>query len=155
MSETEDIQFVDNPNVVDVEAFWNSRSLLSLGISQPLLSRSVLVLVELIRSTDGGGIRGYWSLLMLEELMNKIEVEERKYRQNGDSEEDDFDGLHSFFPEPWPKNVSHRPYEPDEEDELRRASSNDTTAECRALKPSRRFLPCHYFDYIFGSSTGA
>lgn len=94
---------------------------------------------------------------MLEELMNKVEVEEGKHRQNGNSEEEEeeFDGLHSFYPELWPKNVSQKPYETEENDELQQANSNDPTAECRALKPSRRYLPCHYFDYIFGSSTGA
>jgi len=89
---------------------------------------------------------------MLEELMNKIGVKEKKIRQN---EEEDFDGLHSFYPEEWPKNVSQKPFETEEDDELKQASSNDPTAECRALKYSRRYLPCHYFDYIFGSSTGA
>lgn len=87
--------------------------------------------------------------------MNKIHVEEGKYRQNGSSEEEEFDGLHSFYPVEWPKNVSQKPYEIEEVHELTQASSNDPTAECRALKFSRRYLPCHYFDYIFGSSTGA
>jgi hypothetical protein len=32
---------------------------------------------------------------------------------------------------------------------------DDHRARFRALRPSKRFLPCHYFDLIVGSSTGA
>lgn len=94
---------------------------------------------------------GYWSLLILEALMNEIAQEEEICVED---EEDDFDGLHSFWPEQWPSNVSHRPYDPDEEARLEEVSSDDRAAICRALNPSRRFLPCHYFDYIFRSSSG-
>jgi hypothetical protein len=39
-------------------------------------------------------------------------------------------------------------------DALEKAGSDDF-AKCMAFETSRRYLPCHYFDYIFGSSTGA
>lgn len=72
---------------------------------------------------DGGGVRGYWSLLVLQALMEKIQ--ERENQLDGSCQ-------HSFHPCPSPTSVSHlpQPY----------------------FNP---FLPCHYFDYIGGTSTGA
>jgi len=80
--------------------------------------------------------------------MKEIGKEEEKTEP-----EDGFDGLHSFWPEQWPENVSHGPFN---EDEVKNGVNNsDPLSRCSAMKPSRRYLPCHYFDYIFGSSTGA
>ncbi|KAI0860405.1 acyl transferase/acyl hydrolase/lysophospholipase [Xylaria cubensis] len=74
-------------------------------------------------SLDGGGIRGYWSLLVLGELMKLIKVEEESRHRPARS---------SFHPYDEPRNVS-------------RIS--------QALETP--FLPCHYFDYVGGTSTGA
>ncbi|KAI1317485.1 FabD/lysophospholipase-like protein [Xylariaceae sp. FL0255] len=73
-------------------------------------------------SLDGGGIWGYWTLLVLQELMKQIQREEQEINQEVTS---------SFHPHGEPLNVSrlHKPYTP--------------------------FLPCHYFDYVAGTSTGA
>jgi hypothetical protein len=79
---------------------------------------------------DGGGIRGYWTLLVLEELMKCIGDEERRL---GELSQTRFD---SFFPEDLPKHVSH----------FREEHGEQLDAQ--------RFLPCHYFDYMCGSSTG-
>lgn len=66
------------------------------------------------RITDGGGIRGYSSLLILKQLMHEIaECERRLQREEG--------------PVPGSDRSNFN------EDEL---------------------LPCHYFDYIYGTSTG-
>lgn len=97
--------------------------------------------------TDGGGIRGYWSLLVLHKLMEYIAVEEGGLEQ-------DVEVLHSFHPKDLPENVSQIPaHAVDERRDIREAS--DLDARCRAMSIARRFLPCHYFDYICGSSTGA
>ncbi|KAF2849951.1 FabD/lysophospholipase-like protein, partial [Plenodomus tracheiphilus IPT5] len=96
-------------------------------------------------SADGGGIRGYWTLLVLERLVEYIAVEEESYigvgtsEANGGSTSAQTPHPHSFYPMPFPENVVHhegvvKPYE--------------------ELSPAERFLPCHYFDYICGSSTG-
>lgn len=92
---------------------------------------------------------------MLEELMNVIAEEERKCSEAEvrASDLNNCDGLHSFWPEQYPDNVSHGPFDAEETTGLRRARG--VKARCQKLKKSRRFLPCHYFDYIFGSSTGA
>ena len=62
--------------------------------------------------TDGGGIRGYSSLLILQRLMHEVaECEKRLQKEDG------LIGTQREF----------------KEDEL---------------------LPCHYFDYMYGTSTG-
>jgi hypothetical protein len=79
---------------------------------------------------DGGGIRGYWTLLLLKHLMLAIGVAERA---QADYQQARFD---SFYPSDFPKNVSQGP----------RNGRTDVAAQ--------NFLPCHYFDIICGSSTG-
>lgn len=61
---------------------------------------------------------------------------------------------HSFSPEPWPDNVSQIPRTA--EDELKRIADAATAPQkCLAMSKARRFLPCHYFDHICGTSTGS
>ena len=69
-------------------------------------------------------------------------------------EEDNYDHTHSFSPEAWPENVSQIPHTAKEE--LKRIAEAVTAEEKRlAMSNARRFLPCHYFDHICGSSTGS
>ena len=64
------------------------------------------------------------------------------------------EALHSFHPQPWPDDVSQIPVDAVEElKDIKNASGSDE--RCRAMHRARRFLPCHYFDFICGSSTGA
>lgn len=63
------------------------------------------------------------------------------------------EALHSFAPEPWPDNVSQVPPTADEEQAIREATTE--RARQYAVPAARKYLPCHYFDYICGSSTGA
>ena len=72
---------------------------------------------KLVLSLDGGGIRGYASLLLLQELMGKVEKKETEQDAKTTSSSDS-------------------PYI--ESDDSSRSS----------------YLPCHYFDYIGGTSTG-
>ncbi|KAF2281459.1 FabD/lysophospholipase-like protein [Westerdykella ornata] len=95
-------------------AHWRERNLLSL---------------------DGGGIRGYWSLLVLERLMAAIAREEREHTAAGQRSD-------SFWPATRPRNVVH----------TWRSSSETEDEEVESQTPI--FLPCHYFDIICGSSTG-
>jgi hypothetical protein len=85
---------------------------------------------------------------MLQKLMEHIGEEE-------ENEADDkiCEMLHSFWPEEWPENVSQVDLSKREKDQWDRART--PAAKLRALKRSRRYLPCHYFDYICGTSTGA
>lgn len=65
-----------------------------------------------------------------------------------------FEGMHSFWPEDRPLHVSQVPLTEAEEVSKNNARG-DPVGELEALSPARRYLPCHYFDYICGSSTGA
>ena len=60
---------------------------------------------------------------------------------------------HSFAPHPYPENISQVPHTEDEKEQLNDAKGDD--ARYSALCKTRRYLPCHYFDFICGSSTGA
>ncbi|KAL9106451.1 MAG: hypothetical protein Q9227_008539 [Pyrenula ochraceoflavens] len=82
---------------------WHRHNLLSLGLAW-LLSIEERWLTSFNRS-DGGGIRGYWSLLVLEKLMEHIAKIEQNEFHIGDSIP--FKGhVHSFAPQPYPENVS-------------------------------------------------
>ncbi|KAI3317965.1 FabD/lysophospholipase-like protein [Xylariaceae sp. AK1471] len=81
-------------------------------------------------SFDGGGVRGYWSLLVLQHLMGviqKVEIAENEATRS------------SFHPFEVPDNVSHL------------VNPNNLVNPIEYTP----FLPCHYFDYIGGTSTGA
>lgn len=114
---------------------WRKRNLLSLGMSSCPLTRPSFA----DSFSDGGGIRGYWTLLVLKRLMELIYHEEKKQAQAAPTGQTLF---HSFWPQKYPEHVSQLP----EEDE------NDDGYKTNPA--SRMFLPCHYFDFICGSSTG-
>ncbi|KAK0713705.1 acyl transferase/acyl hydrolase/lysophospholipase [Lasiosphaeria miniovina] len=80
---------------------------------------------------DGGGVRGYYSLLQLQKLFEYIEIEEKAQNERLDAmERMRPEDLSSFSPCGQPRHMSH----------------------CPTFRP---YLPCHYFDYIGGTSTGA
>ena len=90
---------------------------------------------------------------MLNSLMEYIEEAEM---ENVGDEYNSPRGFHSFWPQERPPNVSHVPLDKEETQKLRDAEhTDDQRVHFRALRPNRRFLPCHYFDFIVGSSTGA
>ena len=92
---------------------------------------------ELLITLDGGGIRGYCSLLILQYLMHKIAELERPRALNS---------FHPLIPQnsiseasvELPRHPLIMPGEMDEE----------------SLRRTSQYLPCHYFDYIAGTSTG-
>ncbi|KAL9109011.1 MAG: hypothetical protein Q9227_006251 [Pyrenula ochraceoflavens] len=100
--------------------------------------------------SDGGGVRGYWTLLVLNHLIGQIARIEQKLDENAPVDES---ASHSFHPEKYPKSVS-RNISVTERQRLSEAEAQDAD-EAQALHPSRRYLVCHYFDYVCGSSTGA
>ena len=79
--------------------------------------------------------------------MEYVAAEEGKNYEDGEV-------LHSFHPQPYPDDVSQIPMDAVEE---RRGIKNatDSDGRLRATHKARQFLPCHYFDFICGSSTGA
>jgi hypothetical protein len=66
--------------------------------------------------------------------------------------EEDAGADSSFAPELYPDNVSQCPVIHDENQRLENAEQ--TEERTRASK-TQSYLPCHYFDFICGSSTGA
>ena len=123
---------------------WAISNLLSLGKVFILVRGGHSTVSPNLFHADGGGIRGYWSLLALEKLMEYIADEEQRYD----------DVSHSFHPHKWPEDVSHIPLSAAAE-RKRIEEADDPEERCRAMFKARRFLPCHYFDHICGSSTGA
>ncbi|KAL9624607.1 MAG: hypothetical protein Q9160_001272 [Pyrenula sp. 1 TL-2023] len=101
-------------------------------------------------SLDGGGVRGYWTLLVLNNLIELIAYIEQNRDENVPVDEE---AGHSFYPEKWPNHVSRKIS--DEERIRIRDNERVQTEEFKALDANRRYLPCHYFDYICGSSTGS
>ena len=89
---------------------------------------------------DGGGIRGYGSLLILQALMNKIGEEEKRLNPQIQS---------SFEPEDYKPTSKKTSVGSDgsEEDKIVATSTQE-------LANSALFLPCHYFTYAAGTSTG-
>ena len=81
-----------------------------------------------ILSLDGGGVRGYSSLLILEQLMKMIANLERSTDPKATSSS--YSRLVDCLPE------THLP-----------PILDDT-------RSTERYLPCHYFDYVSGTSTG-
>lgn len=79
--------------------------------------------------------------------------EEEAFEEEITEEQDGKKVHHSFWPQPWPKNVSQVPQTRDLKNKIEEA--NNEEARRRAIPAAQRYLPCHYFDYIGGSSTGA
>jgi hypothetical protein len=119
---------------LDPNSPWAKQNVLTFGMQSKLIGLSLWLslsraLTQMSLTLDGGGIRGYYSLLHLEKLMEwckTIELEMDRV-ENVTHES----GLgSSFAPCGEPRNVSHMP-------------------------TYTHYLPCHYFDYIGGTSTGA
>ena len=115
---------------------WDRKSILSLGESTRTTSYRVITRTHVTHSiVDGGGIRGYSALLIIKELMKAITQLERTHP----------DG---------PASSSYHPLHPNPviatDEEVRRLSQTPTAE----ASDSSMWLPCHYFDYMAGTSTG-
>ncbi|GIZ48448.1 hypothetical protein CKM354_001150800 [Cercospora kikuchii] len=89
---------------------------------------------ELVLSLDGGGVRGFATLIVLEELRNAIAREETRHPRVL---------AHSSYSSPLFQTSRSKT-----KHEERKAHSSET------LRDPDAFLLCHYFDYICGSSFG-
>lgn len=88
---------------------------------------------------------------MLQKLMEKIGEEEEKDEH---FEEEDDRVFHSFCPRPWPDELSAVHLTDEEKRRVEEAGDN-AELKVREFSKARRYLPCHYFDFICGSSTGS
>ncbi len=125
-------------------AEWNKQAVISFGTRKFIWHKEQ----DTDRVIDGGGVRGLGSLFILQELMNKIGDEE-KSRGGPEAES-------SFAP---------REYRPMPNADINTRSSpsgNESSIEPEDIVPtpthgvpnSSLFLPCHYFNYAAGTSTG-
>ena len=107
-------------------------------------------------SSDGGGVRGYWTILVLRHLMQKIgHLEEQDPYLSGEKEPHHV--CSSFSPHAVAPNCCHAqgngatgPGSDNSNEDLELSEIQE-----RRRPKEQRYLPCHYFDYIGGSSTGA
>ena len=90
---------------------------------------------------DGGGIRGYSALLIIRALMKAIGDLEKKYAAK--SAISDGPAKSSYHPLS-PSVSATTDAAPNEEQLQTRKPETDTSP----------WLPCHYFDYMAGTSTG-
>lgn len=67
---------------------------------------------------------------------------------------DDDEEHHSFFPSQFPEHVTQGEFDVDER-RKQQAAPGARVFTWEYVREARKFLPCHYFDYICGSSTGA
>ncbi|KAH7323806.1 acyl transferase/acyl hydrolase/lysophospholipase [Rhexocercosporidium sp. MPI-PUGE-AT-0058] len=99
---------------------------------------------QAVLTFDGGGIRGYGSLLVMRELMRHIGAEERRLDSRTTS---------SFYPGIYkPTNI--KPAEDSRPPTVDRRSSSIFATSTESLEDADLFLPCHYFTYVGGTSTG-
>ena len=119
---------------------WTKQAVISFG----MCTRSALKLD--LTKLDGGGIRGYGSLLILKELMEKIGRIEKALDPSVESSFSPCDYRPTRSMSPEAKAGSARSF-PSESDAIIATSSRD-------LPDSSLFLPCHYFTYAAGTSTG-
>ncbi|SCN93791.1 uncharacterized protein FFNC_08088 [Fusarium fujikuroi] len=106
------------------EGPWAHKTILSFG-------ENTLLLVETFINNpmlDGGGIRGYSSLLVLKRIMIRIQELERGHEEYRAPSSD----FYRWKGAPEENIVEDNP-DPDRVD---------------------KYLPCHYFDYVAGTSTG-
>ena len=86
---------------------------------------------------DGGGIRGYSILLILQELMKTIGRIEKSYACEPSKADE-------------PAESSYHPLKPLSPAPCTTTNNGDEPAKTE----SSPWLPCHYFDYVAGTSTG-
>lgn len=114
---------------------WEKQAILSLGVFK---SSTRLAIKTNPTDLDGGGIRGLGSLLILQELMNKVGDEEKRMDRDDGSAES------SFSPCLYKQRIST-----DSSEEEIQSAPNLVD-----LPNSSLYLPCHYFTYAAGTSTG-
>lgn len=96
-------------------------SIYTLDIDDPWAKKSIL-------SLDGGGVRNFSSLLILQELMRAVGEYER--RMSPDARSSAYSPLVNCLP------------------------NEGTTPSVGGTGSVLGYLPCHYFDYVSGTSTG-
>lgn len=131
---------------------WKKQDIISFGEYSTLLDCEIY---RVLTTADGGGIRGYGSLLILEALMEKIEMEEAS---QDETVSPDKRAKSSFHPCDFKPTKARMEDHDDPKADISSPGRVDSGVEVNRFKdhpkPSARFLPCHYFTYAAGTSTG-
>ncbi|KAL8861451.1 MAG: hypothetical protein Q9178_002325 [Gyalolechia marmorata] len=117
------------------------------------LQRSEWTKQAVISFGNGGGIRGYGSLLILQQLMNEIGDEEKRL---DNAERKATKTTSSFAPGPY-RPICHGKQRSSSNGWANPANTSGSdrfASDIEELPNSSLFLPCHYFDYAVGTSTG-
>lgn len=139
----------------DISRSWKRNSVLSLGENHLFC----IFNQSLIMFLDGGGVRGYTTLLLLGKLMDAIDKIERS--ESSSSEDPDLPWMNRPLDKlSLSRSSSYSSISPVHM--IRRLSGFQTQGNPAAIritqqqahKRKHRYLPCHYFDYVFGSGTG-
>ena len=124
---------------------WETQAVLTLG----KLVKVYWCRLRLTFYLDGGGIRGYGSLLILKELMRRIGMEEKRLDSQVES---------SFHPGGYKPRAAvdtgdgHSRTSGQGPDIVSTVTTNQEGQSI--LDEGDLYLPCHYFNYICGTSTG-
>lgn len=115
----------------------------------------------MLMNLDGGGVRGYGSLLLLQELMTEIGNEEKLVASEDNLNESSFAPCYYKPRDRWALNFPDSEVQrfqieatPTKIERKPRRIGNLSSSTDERLKNSALFLPCHYFDYIGGIDTG-
>ena len=92
-------------------------------------------------SVDGGGIRGYSALLIIRALMEAIGDIERNYAEKSATSAG-------------PAASSYHPILPTISATIDNAFTSRELGDDSPITTTSPWLPCHYFDYMAGTSTG-
>jgi hypothetical protein len=114
---------------------WDKQCVLSLGEFCPIINS-----FNANSCQDGGGIRGYSSLIILRALMEKVKASETKGLSDEQKENHSSYDPHRYMP--CVQNI---------EATSTTAGATEGQAACGT---SCRYIPAHYFDYVGGTSTG-
>lgn len=137
-------------HAVDTGDPWTSRIILSLGRCRVMHHQNLLTLI------DGGGIRGFSTLLILKQLMEYIGHEEKRLSPSAQSSAFPYmlstAKVHSFIPQTPSPRYSIRSNASRQSNLLK--STSPTILSSLGTSEASPYLPCHYFDYIAGTSTG-
>lgn len=120
---------------------WDQKAILSLGKSWSGESADRVRGIWLTWLIDGGGIRGYSSLLILQALMTKI----KDIEQSQPAGKEEWEG---------PADSSYHPVDAVQATSTDSGSISETSDVSSTANKSSQFLLCHYFDYMAGTSTG-
>lgn len=113
-----------------------------------------------ILTLDGGGIRGYSSLLILKELMHEVWLWESRVDDEERSGQGQYKSSKTLEPGEDGEQAAAGAMSPSREDAVNSVVDHmqqdqlTSTVTTKKAISEEELLPCHYFDFMYGTSTG-